>query len=69
MLGCDVRGMCPNGMNTYGHSMIIDPWGTILKEASEDKDEIIYANLDFSFLNKKRSELPCLTHRRFDLFK
>ena len=34
------------GIKTYGHSMIIDPWGKILAQASENREEIIYADLD-----------------------
>jgi len=52
----------------YGHSMIINPWGTILAEA-EEKEENIYARLDSDILEKTRKQLPLLKHRRPDLYQ
>lgn len=46
------------GIKTYGNSMIIDPWGTILARASSDKEEIIYARLDKNVIKEKRLTLP-----------
>tara|TARA_B100000073_G_C23390232_1_gene434784 strand:- start:111 stop:587 length:477 start_codon:yes stop_codon:yes gene_type:complete len=40
--------------NTWGHSMIIDPWGRVLKEAN-NYTGIIYANIDVSLSQKIRS--------------
>jgi len=48
------------GVPSYGHSMIIDPWGEILAEASEDREEIIYADLDLATIKEKRTILPAL---------
>jgi deaminated glutathione amidase len=48
---------------TYGHSVIIDPWGTVLAEAP-DRECVIVAELDLAFQDKVRRELPCLGHRR-----
>jgi nitrilase len=48
---------------TYGHSVIIDPWGTIVAEAP-DRECVIVAEVDLAFQDKVRRELPCLTHRR-----
>ena len=42
------------GIKTYGHSMIIDPWGKILGEGSESREEIIYADLDKKKLKEVR---------------
>ncbi len=44
----------------YGHSLIIGPWGDILAEASEDKEEIIFADLNKDVLLEKRKILPSL---------
>jgi deaminated glutathione amidase len=51
-------------VRSYGHSLIVDPWGEILAEASGDKEEIIYADIDLNRLNEIRSKLPVLEHRR-----
>lgn len=48
------------GVMAYGHSMIIDPWGKVLAEASADKEEIIYAHLDMAVIKQKRSLLPAI---------
>lgn len=47
---------------TYGHSMIIDPWGRILADAGT-KPGVITAAIDFSILEEIRKKLPALAHR------
>jgi deaminated glutathione amidase len=51
------------GRNTYGHSMIVDPWGTIVAEAS-DREGYIAAEIDLEYQAQIRSKLPCLNHHR-----
>lgn len=51
---------------TYGHSLIIDPWGTVLADCP-DGEGIALAELDFSTLERIRTELPCLAHRRLGM--
>lgn len=51
----------------YGHSMLIDPWGTILAEAGSRKG-IIYAEFDRERLEEIRKRLPLLKHRRPGLY-
>jgi deaminated glutathione amidase len=55
----------PGGLNkpSYGHSMIIDPWGTVLAQAP-DGDGVIAADLDMASLADIRERLPALRHRR-----
>lgn len=48
---------------SYGHSLIIDPWGTILAEQAEGTG-VAAAEIDLSVLEKTRREMPCLQHRR-----
>jgi predicted amidohydrolase len=50
-------------IKTYGRSLIIDPWGLALARA-DDREGIIYADLDRQHLLKLRAELPCLANRR-----
>lgn len=51
----------------WGHSMVVDPWGTIIKEAGID-EETIFAELDFATLERVRNELPLLKQRRTDIY-
>lgn len=52
----------------YGHSMVADPWGSIIKEAGAG-EEIIYAKIELDLIPKIRQELPLLLNRRTDLYK
>ena len=47
----------------YGHSLIVDPWGTVLAEAA-DRECVITAEIDLDHQDKVRRELPALGHRR-----
>lgn len=53
----------PGNRQSYGHSLIIDPWGEILAEAGEEP-QIIYADIDPSRVAKVRGMIPCLEHDR-----
>jgi len=59
----DQMGHAPKSIPSYGHSMIVDPWGRILAESSDGPD-VICAEIDLAYLAKVRSELPALTHRK-----
>jgi len=52
----------------WGHSMIVDPWGKIVVDAGRE-ERILFAELDFSLLQKIRQELPVLKHRRPDVYQ
>jgi omega-amidase len=52
----------------YGHSLVANPWGDIISEASE-KEEIIFSEIDLGFVYKIRRELPLLKHRREEVYK
>jgi predicted amidohydrolase len=51
------------GRKTYGHSMIIGPWGDILAQAGEDVGYIT-AELDLENVIKARTAIPALKHDR-----
>ncbi|KEQ02122.1 putative amidohydrolase, partial [Snodgrassella alvi SCGC AB-598-J21] len=55
-------GQHQNGRRTYGHSMIINPWGEILASLPEGEG-VICAELDAEFLQSVRTKLPALQHR------
>lgn len=56
-------GEHPGGRRTFGHSMIIDPWGQVLAQVEEGQGMAI-ATLDLAAQRKVRSQLPALTHRK-----
>jgi len=56
-------GKHPQGRTTYGHSLIVDPWGTVVAEAS-DKIGTVTATLDLEYLEQVRASVPCLAHRK-----
>ncbi len=51
----------------YGHSLVADPWGSVVAEAGTG-EEIIYAPIKTSHLRKARQDLPLLKNRRTDLY-
>jgi deaminated glutathione amidase len=51
----------PNGRSTYGHSLIIDPWGRVVGEL-EDEPGVLLAELDPEEVAKTRAMLPSLSH-------
>lgn len=51
------------GIVSYGHSMIVDPWGRILAQAGEEEG-IICAEIDREQQRELRRQLPCLSHVR-----
>jgi predicted amidohydrolase len=53
----------PNGRSTYGHSLIVDPWGRIVAEL-EDEPGVLVAELDLRQVAKVRTMLPSLDHDR-----
>lgn len=60
---CEV-GSHPNGRVTYGHSVIVDPWGSKLAEQIADIPASITAELDFNILQKVRNNMPLHLQRK-----
>ena len=56
-------GEHPGGRRTYGHSMIVDPWGEILAELDSDPG-VIVVDMDMMRLRQVRESFPTLEHRR-----
>ena len=53
-----------DSLYTYGHSMIVDPWGEVLAEAGGEGEQVILANLSAERLHSVREKFPALAHRR-----
>jgi nitrilase len=56
-------GEHPGGRRTYGHSMIVGPWGEVLAEADAGP-AVVTATLDGEYLQRLRTQFPALNHRR-----
>jgi predicted amidohydrolase len=56
-------GTHANGRKTYGHSLIVDPWGKVLAEAGTDPG-VIFADIDPAESMAARAKLPSLRHDR-----
>jgi len=56
-------GAHPGGRYTWGHSMIIDPWGEVL-ESKKEGDAVLIADMSLSSLQAIRHQFPVLEHRR-----
>ncbi|HEU4495360.1 MAG TPA: carbon-nitrogen hydrolase family protein [Rubrobacteraceae bacterium] len=56
-------GRKADGRWTYGRSMIVDPWGTVLATCP-DRDGYALATLDLDYLDRFRAEFPALANRR-----
>jgi predicted amidohydrolase len=53
---------------TYGRSMIIDPWGTVLATCP-DRPSVAVAEIDLDHLRALRKKLPCLEHERTESYR
>ena len=65
---CGDFGNPGEGRRSYGHSLVADPWGRILVEASEGDVGVWFADLDLDALRTLRRDFPVLQHRRLGTF-
>ncbi|HEY8878745.1 MAG TPA: carbon-nitrogen hydrolase family protein [Roseateles sp.] len=56
-------GQHANGRRTWGHSMVIDPWGQVLSVLAEGEG-VVVAEVDPARLTQVRQQLPALAHRK-----
>lgn len=52
---------------SYGHSLIVSPWGNILQDATNKINEILYSDLNLDLIEKVRKEMPVFNHIREDI--
>lgn len=52
---------------SYGHSLVVDPWGRVLVEAPEEGDGVWFADLDLDEQRVLRRSFPVLQHRRLSV--
>lgn len=61
-------GLHEDGRETYGHSLIVDPWGRIIAEANTDEPGVIIAEIDTARSREARAKIPNLKNARaFDV--
>lgn len=64
MIAPNQFGHHDNGYHTYGHSLIVDPWGNILAQAEQDSTQLVTADVDVARTNEVRNQTPFIKHRR-----
>ena len=55
-------GRHQNGRSTYGHTMLIDPWGAVIAERA-DGEGVVFGDIDPQLIADSRASLPALEHR------
>ena len=56
-------GVHANGRRTWGHSMVVDPWGEVVA-VLEEGEGVVLADVDPARIAQVRLQLPALVHRR-----
>ena len=56
-------GRHEDGRQTFGHSLVVDPWGEVLLDMGEGRG-VGFADVDLSRISDVRSRIPALSHRR-----
>jgi len=64
VLAAGQGGVHEDGRTTWGHSMVIDPWGRIVAQSPNDAPGIVLAELDLDAVNVARRAIPSLAHDR-----
>ncbi|MER2269004.1 carbon-nitrogen hydrolase family protein [Methylobacterium oxalidis] len=64
MISAAQGGRHEDGRDTYGHSIIVDPWGRVIAEAEGAEPGVILAEIDLSRVAEARGRIPALQHAR-----
>jgi len=57
-------GLHQDGRRTYGHSLVVDPWGKVLLDMGGEETGLGFADLDPGAVDEVRSRVPAIWHRR-----
>ncbi|CAJ1442209.1 MAG: carbon-nitrogen hydrolase family protein [Hyphomicrobiales bacterium] len=57
-------GTHEDGRETYGHSLVIDPWGAVVAEKADEEPGVLMADLDVTKVADARAKIPALKHDR-----
>ncbi len=61
-------GTTAEGIATFGHSMIVDPWGEVLEVSTSDSPDVLVADLDIGQVSRRRAQIAVMDFRRPDLY-
>ncbi|MDF1608015.1 carbon-nitrogen hydrolase family protein [Hoeflea sp. YIM 152468] len=64
MISAAQGGVHEDGRETYGHSLIVDPWGRVMAEAEGDEPGVIVADLTLDEVKAARAKIPNLKNAR-----
>ena len=67
MIAPNQVGQHPPGLWCYGRSMVVDPWGTVIAQAS-DQPTVLTSHLDLGYLRQVRRQVPALRNRLPDRY-
>ncbi len=62
-------GTTDEGIATYGHALVVDPWGTILGESVGSDPQVVTATLDLDEVSRRRDQIAVLRFRRPTLYR
>lgn len=68
MLGCAPMRDPESGYISWGHSILTNPWGQVVKQLDE-KEGILISDIDLDYEDEIRDQLPLLKHLRRDIYK
>lgn len=57
-------GKHQDGRETYGHSLVVDPWGDVVLDMGGDEAGLAFAEIDLARIAEVRSQLPSLANKR-----
>ena len=64
VIGAAQGGKHSSERETYGHSLIVEPWGSVIAEKNDTSPGIIYTTIDLEYLHKIRKSIPILQHQK-----
>ena len=60
MISAEQGGKHADGRETYGHSIVVSPWGQVIAELDHDEPDILYAEIELSAVDAARGKIPNL---------
>ncbi|MEB3169215.1 MAG: nitrilase-related carbon-nitrogen hydrolase [Synechococcaceae cyanobacterium] len=69
LLACSsARPLAADRYPSYGHSLVVDPWGTVIAEAGIT-EQVLHADLDLAAVQQARQAIPTAVQRRADVYR